>query len=132
MANKIRAISAYRPKIKHGLSVDVKEASDLIAGRSSLNEGGVHDSLLEYRNVCIQSMRTGRSVKLMGLGLLSPSISLDGSIKVSFRADRELIGELNKKNAGFKGQIINRDMIGKTVDDLVARWNTEHPDDPVV
>jgi len=39
----------------------------------------------------------------------------------------------NRLNApgDFRGEIGNRDMIGKTADELVARWNEEHPDDPV-
>jgi len=32
----------------------------------------------------------------------------------------------------FTGTILNREHIGKTSDELVARWNAEHPEDPVV
>ncbi len=121
MASKMKVISTFRPKIKLGMSADVRESSNMIAARSSINEGGIHNSLLEYRDVTISYMSTGRSVKLLGLGILSPTIALDGTINVSFRADRGLISELNKKKNGFTGEIINRDMIGKTVDELVAR-----------
>ncbi|MBL7065833.1 MAG: hypothetical protein ISS49_16780 [Anaerolineae bacterium] len=47
------------------------------------------------------------------------------------RLDTALKNRLNAPGA-FRGEIENRDMIGKTADDLVARWNAEHPDVPVV
>ncbi len=31
----------------------------------------------------------------------------------------------------FRGELVNAENIGKTGDDLVAQWNTEHPDGPV-
>jgi hypothetical protein len=31
----------------------------------------------------------------------------------------------------FTGTILNREHIGKTSDELVAKWNAEHPDDQV-
>jgi hypothetical protein len=32
----------------------------------------------------------------------------------------------------FKGEIQNRENIGKTTAELVALWNADHPNDPVV
>ena len=43
----------------------------------------------------------------------------------------EVKGEMNKLNA-FSGEIINRDMMGKTTQDLIDRWNEDHPDDLIV
>ena len=39
----------------------------------------------------------------------------------------------NRLNApgAFRGEIKNRENIGKTGDDLVTMWNGSHPDDPV-
>jgi hypothetical protein len=31
----------------------------------------------------------------------------------------------------FSGKILNSDNIGKSGDDLVTLWNSEHPEDPV-
>ena len=64
--------------------------------------------------------------------MFSPVIKLDGKIKTSFRLEKGLASELNKAAEGFEGEVINNDMIGKSVDDLVTRWNEEHPEDPVV
>jgi hypothetical protein len=58
-------------------------------------------------------------------------VGLDGTFDVSHRTDAALKNRLNTPQA-FQGDIVNRDMIGQTAHDLVARWNQEHPDDPVV
>ena len=132
MATKAKALAAYRPRIIQGKTADVKDASNIIAGRTSATYGGVLENLMELMYVVTLFLGSGRPLKLPGLGTFSPSISLDGTINVNLRVDREVLSELNKDKEGFKGDIVNKDMIGKTYDDLVARWNEEHPEDPVV
>lgn len=56
---------------------------------------------------------------------------LVGPFDVSHRLDRAIKNALNAPGA-FGGEIVNRENIGKTADDLVALWNADHPDDPVV
>jgi hypothetical protein len=72
----------------------------------------------------------GRAVKLEGLGTYTPKVGLDGRFDVAHRTDSALKKRLNAPGA-FSGDIVNRDMIGETSDDLVARWDEEHPGDPV-
>jgi len=55
---------------------------------------------------------------------------LDGVFNVAHWLDTALKNRLNTPGE-FRGEIETRDMIGKTADDLVVRWNEEHPDDPV-
>jgi hypothetical protein len=31
----------------------------------------------------------------------------------------------------FTGEVVNRDMIGKSLEEIVERWNTDHPDDKI-
>jgi hypothetical protein len=57
-------------------------------------------------------------------------MELDGTINMGYRADVYVKNRLNAP-AAFKGEIANRESIGKTAAELVARWNAEHPDDPV-
>jgi hypothetical protein len=45
------------------------------------------------------------------------------------RLDWGLRRDLNRGE--YTGRMLNRGNIGKTADDLVARWNVEYPDDPV-
>lgn len=74
--------------------------------------------------------RQGRAVKLEGLGTYAPTVDLDGNFKISHRADIALKNALNVKGA-FNGEIENRENIGKTSDELVDMWNTDHTDDLV-
>lgn len=127
MANKITAIHAYCPRIKLEKTRDVKDVARIIAGRTSMNEGAVLQSLMEFRNVLEMYMGSGTPVKLPGLGTFSPIMSLDGSINISLRIDTLLLSELNKKIEGFKGNIVNRDNIGKSSDELVNIWNENNP-----
>ena len=72
----------------------------------------------------------GRAVKLEGLGTYTPKVGLDGVFDVAHRLDKALKNRLNAPG-DFRGEIGNRDMIGKTADELVARWDEEHPGAPV-
>lgn len=74
--------------------------------------------------------RQDRAVKLEGLGIYTPSIDLDGVSKVNHLADTALKSTLNS-NGGFRGEFLNRHAIDQSSDDLIARWNVDHPDDLV-
>lgn len=130
MAKLINVIHAYRPRIKKHKTVQEEELAKFIEGRTSINAGTVLNVLYELREAMIFFHRTGEPIKLKGLGTFTPEISLDGRIKVAHRADRKVKADLNM-GYHFKAKIINRDMIGKTTEELVQRWNEEHPDDPV-
>jgi hypothetical protein len=130
MASKIKAIGAYRPRVKLGKTAQMKEVVAYIADRTGLNEGEISIALKELRDAVAFFNLSGRAVKLEGLGTYAPKVGLDGTFDVAHRTDAALKNRLNTPRA-FLGDIVNRDMIGKTADDLVARWNQEHPDDPV-
>ena len=55
---------------------------------------------------------------------------MDGSFDIQYRADTALVNGLNVPGT-FSGTVRNRENIGKNADELVARWNAEHPDDQV-
>lgn len=130
MASKIKAINTYRPRLKLGRRAETDELVAFIARSTGLNESGVRQVLLELRDAAIFFNQQGRAVKFEGLGTYSPSIDLEGTIKVSHRADVALKSALNAQGS-FMGDIINRENIGKTSDDLVTMWNADNPGDPV-
>jgi hypothetical protein len=130
MAKQIHALNAYRPRIKKGKTLRRSELAEYISGRASINEGTVLNILTELRDAILFWNRQGTGVKLDGLGTYSPEIGLDGKIRVAHYPDVWLKGNLNLEYK-FDAKIINRDMIGKTAEDLVARWNEEHPEDPI-
>ena len=131
MASRIKAINAYRPRIEQDKTVQKNELISYLAARTGQNEGAVDMGIKELRDALIFFSRAGRAVKVDGLGTWGPNIELDGALDVKYLADSALKNRLNDAGA-FTGNIKNRENIGKTADELVALWNEQHPEDPVV
>ncbi len=130
MASRIKAINAYCPRIKLGKQAGTDDLVEFIARSTGLNESGVRQVLLELRDAVLFFAQRGQPVKLEGLGIYTPTIDLDGTIGVGHRADPAIKRGLKDLSA-FKGDVENREHVGKTGDELVAMWNQAHPDDPV-
>ena len=130
MASKIKAIGAYRPRIELGNTVQKPELMRAISRATGLVEGSADQAVKELRDHIIEFVRSGRSVKVEGLGTWTPNVTLDGSLDIQYRADTALTNGLNVPGT-FTGTIINRENIGKTADDLVVMWNAENPADLV-
>ena len=131
MAPRIKAINAYRPRIEQGITVQKPELVRATSRSTGIAEGTLDHSIKEVRDQIIEYCRAGRAVKVEGLGTWSPSISLDGMLDIQYRPDPAFVYGLNIPGI-FKGKIINSEHIGKTGDELVALWNSEHPEDQVV
>ena len=101
-----------------------------IADRTGLNRGDIQLALSELSAAVQFYNKMGTGVKLPGLGTYLPSIDTQAKLSISHRLDREISNVLNTPGA-FEGEILNRENIGKTGDDFVAMWNSQHPDDPV-
>jgi predicted histone-like DNA-binding protein len=129
-AKRIRAISTYSPRINQPKTADMRDLVTLIAARSSLNEGDIFHVLKELGGVIPYFLQQGRAVKVDSLGTFTLRIAMDGSFSISHLPDTNLKNAINTPR-WFNGTIKNKDMIGKTPDDLVERWNTEHPDEPI-
>ncbi len=99
--------------------------------KKSMDAGDLKMALESLQDVVSYLLSMGRSVSLDGLFAYTPSIQLDGSLKVAHRMDKKLATILNAPHA-FKGEVKNRDNIGKVPDELVAIWNEENPGDLVV
>jgi len=130
MASKIQAINAYRPRVEVGNTVQKQELVRQLARATGLNEGTADLVFKELRDIIIENLRAGRGVKAEGLGTWLPNIDLAGEFDVQYRMDALLKNALNSPGT-FSGTIINREYIGKTGDELVQKWNSEHPDDQV-
>ena len=129
MTSRIRAINAYRPRIKQGKAASQDRYMELITQRTTLSSGvvkNVQDSEIE---TLIGLLLDGRPVHT-GTAIYTLSIGLDGKYEVNVKADRRIDRAVNQEGA-FRGDLINAENIGKTGDDLVAQWDVEHPDDPV-
>ncbi|MDQ1351156.1 MAG: hypothetical protein QG657_1458 [Acidobacteriota bacterium] len=131
MAQRIKAIGALGPRITLGKRATMNEMVSTVANRTGLNKGDVLLSVNELRDNIVSIVLSGRGVKIDGLGTFTPKINLKGEISLSVRLDSSISNDLNKRKA-FEGNIENREMIGKTVPDIIAKWNELHPEDPVV
>jgi len=130
MAHKIKAVNAYRPRIEQGNTVQKPEFIRAVSRATSLVEGTVDQTIKETRDQIVEFCRAGRAVKVEGLGIFTPTIELDGTLAISFRADAVIGYNLNMPGT-FTGRIINREFIGKSSADLIAKWNEENPADQV-
>jgi hypothetical protein len=131
MANRMNALSAYRPRIDLGQLVQTPELSRYIARGTALNRGEIGNVLDELNEVIIFYALQGIPVKINGLGVFKPVIRTRGTFRMGLRLDSSIFRALNADGA-FTGKILNPENVGMTLDEMIARWNEEHPDDPVI
>lgn len=130
MAKLVKAIRALVPRIDRSHTTKEIEILDFIRGRTGFNKSTIHGVLYEIQATLTTYLKTGQAVKLPGLGTYAPQINMDGKISIVYWPDRTILNRLNDEDA-FTGDIVNREMIGKSTEDIIQRWNAEHPDDPV-
>jgi len=130
MANQITAINTYCPRINLRPTIQLPALVRYISSRTGLSEGEVRVVLEELSDSIKFFNLQGQGVKLVKLGTYLPKVTLSGQFGVSHRVDSVIKNALNAPGA-FSGEILNRKNIGKSVDELLAQWNAEHPDDPV-
>jgi len=130
MASRISALNHYRPQIEYGETADWREVAEFLESISTLSKSDIIGVLTGFQDAVIHFNRQGRGVKLEGLGTYLPNINYRGELDAAHRLDKNLKRALN--NGSFSGGIRNRKNIGKSVEEVIALWNAEHPDDPVI
>ena len=130
MASTISALNHYRPQIEYGETAGWREVAEFLEARTTLSKTDIIATLTGLQDAVLHFNLQGRGVKLEGLGTYLPNINYQGEIDAAHRLDRRLKRQLN--NGSFSGKIRNKKNIGKTVEQVVAMWNAEHPDDPVL
>ena len=130
MTPRIKAINAYRPRIELGNTVLKAELVRALSRATGLVEGSIEQTKMELRDHIITFSRMGRAVKVEGLGTFTPSIDLEGMFSMNFRPDPALNNGINEPGT-FTGTIINSENLGMSGEEMVAKWNAEHPEEPV-
>jgi len=130
MATTIQAYQAYSPRVTIERVMEMESVETYIEDRTGLNDSTIHAVLRELHSALLFYARQGFSVRLDGVGLFSPSIDKEGTFGINVRSDKKLLLRFNEKGK-FYGKLRNKDMIGKTEDDYIQRWNDEHPDDKI-
>lgn len=131
MASIIKAISHERARIEISKAASTKTVAEFISPRTNITEGMLKMFLCELSEALYFFARQGRPIKLDGVGVFTPTLKNNGTIKLRFRTDKAIQVKLNEGKNGFVGKIINKKNLGKTADDLAATWNKKHPGDPV-
>jgi hypothetical protein len=130
MAKLIQAFSKYCPKIDLMKLAGPRHFMELITQRTTLSAGVVKNVQESEVETLISLLKEGRSVHT-GVAVFRPVIDAQGNLTVSVRVDKRITGALNVPGA-FTGKIDNGDNIGKTTDEFVHLWNTDHPDDMII
>ena len=131
MANKMNALSEYRPRLALGQLVQTPELSRYIARGTALNRGEIGNVLDELNEAIIFYGCQGIPVKINGLGVFTPVMKADGTLRIGLRLDSSISKALNVQGA-FTGSVINPGNVGLSMDEMIALWDDEHPEDPVV
>ena len=105
------------PRIKLNKPLNTRDLIKYINARSGFVASDIVGMIYELHDVLLDFLRDGTPVRLEGIGIFSPSVKLDGKIKINFRADKGLIKELNLKH-NLKRKITNRKNLGKTLSEL--------------
>ena len=131
MSTKLTALRAYSPRLVRGESVKVRELLRLLTQRTGLHKSEIKMVLDEIKAAIIFFNQSGRGVKIQGIGSYTPYLKLDGTIRVAYRPDPDIRFEVNNTR-DVNLEILNKENIGKSIDDFIEMWNLEHPDDPIV
>jgi hypothetical protein len=130
MAYLIQTVQAYGPKLALNQTTQLDEVANWMAMRTGVQKSEALMLLQELNEAIIYFNRQGTPLKLPGIGIFSPSVDREGTIKINLRADSNLKKRVNAPDA-YVGKILNKSNIG--LDNLTYKdlWNTEHPDDPL-
>lgn len=130
MATLIQAVSAYRPRVNTNRIVDLDELAARLARGSLVTQSIARMVLSDLADELMYLLRTGAAVRIPGIGVFRPEVRLDGEMHTVVRLDAKLRRNLAHVN-DFAGEIERRELIGIDIDALKARWDGEHPEDPL-
>ena len=129
LAKKIQAWTKYGPRLKLGDPMTPEELIENIIASTNQSRGSVLAILSELDVQTEAGLKAGRIVKLPNGTHFEPVGKKDGSIDINVRVNPDLD---KKVNALFRGKWLNPGNINKTEAEIIALWNEEHPDDPIV
>jgi len=126
MAKPIQAWTAFGPKITLSDPMTKEDIIDNIVAATNQSKGSVLAVLAELYVQIEAGLKAGRIVHLPNGTHFEPIGKKDGSINIGVRVNPDLD---KKVNSGFRGKWVNSENIDKSEAQMIAIWNTEHPDD---
>ena len=128
MAQKIQAWVAYGPRLDLAESMSAEEFIENIVAATNQSRGSVLAVLAEADVQIEAGLKNGRIVHMPNRTYFEPVGKRDGQVDIHVRANPDLD---KRVNAGFRGQWINAQNIGKTEAEVIALWNAANPGDPI-
>ena len=130
MAHLLNAINKYRARISLQQTITMRPLVEYLHQNTGVSKGMITMILNELPDAIKHFNLEGKSVKFSGLGSYYPKINMKGKLSVSHRIDKKLSDSMPNVNE-FKGEIKNRENIGKSLTEFMEMWDKEHPDDNV-
>ncbi len=120
-------VNPQLPRIKLKSPVEQRDLIRYIVGSSGLVASDIVAMIYQLRDCLLHYLEDGVPLRLEGIGIFTPTIKLDGTIQIRFRADKSLVKELNQQNY-LKKRIVNRKNIGKSLKELEELLNVNSTD----
>ncbi len=130
MATTIQAVTRYRPRLIAYRTVGLGLLGARMANGTLVTAPIVRLVLSALHVQIVYALLEGYAVKLPGLGRIALELRADGTVRPVMRFDktfRSAIADLSD----YSGKIQQRENIGLTAAEMVAKWNVAHPTDPV-
>lgn len=131
MATLIQAVSTYGPRAVQPRTVGLDTLASRLVRGSLVTRSIARMVLEDLSDEIVKALAEGDAVALPGLGRFGAAVGLDGALRPTFRIDQGLRRRMPSLPE-YGGTILRRENSGLTVTEVVARWDEEHPDDPVV
>ena len=131
MARTIQAVTRYRPRLIASRTIGLSELAETLARSSLITADLARLVLADLRRATVLELTFGKAVSLPGIGRISLELRSNGAVRPVMRFDpafRRAVADLDD----YVGTVVNRESIGLSAAEMVARWNEEHPDDPVM
>ncbi|MEO8084632.1 MAG: hypothetical protein ABI780_12490 [Ardenticatenales bacterium] len=131
MATLIQAINAYRPRVRTSRTLDLEEVVERHSRGSLVTAPVARLVVAELCAGLAECLEYGEAIRLPGIGVFRPEVRLDGTLRprVVFEAAlRRRLAAARRGRGGGTGVV----GAGLDVAAVRARWDAEHPGDPVV
>lgn len=130
MATLIQAVTAYRPRLGALRHIGIDELASRLQRGSLVTQSIARMVLTDLSEEVQYGVRSGGSVHLPGIGTFRPAVRMSGSMHTIVRLDKAVRTNLVTVD-DYRGEIEGREFIGLDMPALKARWDADHPDDPL-
>jgi hypothetical protein len=131
MSKKLTVLNQLRPKIISQELLDLETMAGRMAKNTTYNAEEIYSILRLYVNDANAALQAGATIKIDGLVSMTPNMKVGGEVDIALRNDRAAIAGLNNPTLWTAAKVINHANLTKSSEELIALWNSEHPDDKV-